>query len=566
MPFTVWDEIKSKLTVSEVIADYLPVQSAGAQYRCLCPFHDDKKPSMMINDPKGIWHCFVCGAGGDIFKFVCDYENISKRQVLEKLAKKSGVALQRLEKKSSTDSENTVDTITESEYEQGLHILAWTTTVYHQVLLKILENRAHPVTQYCLERNILPTTIAQFQLGYAPKGGFLLNLMKQHGLDISLAIKIGVIRQADSNEPRDKFTDRLMIPIKSRQGKVVGFTARNFPYDTSERPKYLNSSQSQWFNKSEIWFGWDIARSHIIQAKHAIIVEGNMDVVAGFQHGIRTTLASQGTSFTLDQLKILKQITKSIWVAFDNDEAGIKSGLKLFEMGVQLGFNVEKVLIPLEFKDLDEYLQTGKADIQSVNYIQWYIDHTQNKLQSRDLAIQKNALYEILRLIKPLDPISQRQYIQQLALTCGLGANALEKALDGVVLDNKLTNEQLKSGENLPNLTIVRRQYTDILVAWQYIASTQYGKPESVLHKQLFVLLKKFLIDLQSYADFDDYQTKEKAVLDLVREQQPTVQLHIENNLRIILHFLDQHINEFLLDENIIDVYLQIKMSQTKQN
>jgi DNA primase len=553
MPFTIWDEIKSKLTISDVIADYLPIQSAGANYRCLCPFHDDKKPSMMLNNQKGIWHCFVCGAGGDIFKFVAEYENINKRQVLEKLSKKAGVQLPALNKNIA--NENGEAKISESVYEAGLKILDWSAQVYHQILLKLLENRNHPVTQYCLSRSLTPAIISQFRLGYGPKGGFLLNLMRQHGMDVELAVQVGVLKKTDSGEIRDKFTDRLVIPINNRQAQIVGFTARNFPYDNSERPKYLNSSQSQWFNKSELWFGWDLARPHIIQQKHAIIVEGNMDVIASFQHEIKTTLASQGTSFTLEQLKILKQITKTVWLAFDNDEAGIKSSSKLFEMAVQLGFEVSKVQIPTEFKDLDEYLQSGTAQIQGVNYVQWYISLNHNKLTSSDLDQQKRALYDVLKLIKVTDPIAQNQYLQILSRSSGLGMNALEQALKTVQLDNPLDENQIGI-DNQPVFSIKTRPHTDILVAWQNALA--FGQGDDEMYQGLFVLLRRFLTDVRDVNSYHEYMAVNADILSLIREQSGSQQNH--NNVRIIMHFLDQHVSEFLLDEDLKSIYMSLKM------
>lgn len=427
---SVWDDIKDRLSVEEVIADYIPIKQSGSNYKAVCPFHQEKTPSLMISPNKGIWHCFGCGAGGDIFEFVSQIENLERKDVLERLASKAGVELKPLsreEYKKRQESKPTEAEISELDY--GNRLLTWSADIYHKILLKILGDFKHPVTVYCRERNLTQQTIEKFKIGYAPKQNTVLALAQKHGLDTNLLLQAGVLK---SNERglSDKFKDRLMIPIQTREGQVVGFTGRVLPGDTFDRPKYLNSSQSQWFNKSELWFGLNHARPQIIRSKNAIIVEGNMDVVSCHQAGLETTIASQGTSFTDQQLKILKRMTRRVSLAFDNDSAGIIAGKKFYMAANKIGLTVDKLVIPLPYKDIDEYISENtkngaQVNLEIIPFFEWYLQVRGGELRDGDMNIQRKAIDESIEVIESMDELSQEQAVQKLSKITSLSADAL---------------------------------------------------------------------------------------------------------------------------------------------
>jgi DNA primase len=575
----VWQDIKDRLSVEEVIQEYVPVISQGGSSKVVCPFHREKSPSLIINNDKGIWHCFGCGAGGDVFAFVTQIENITKKEALEKLAKKAGVKLEKLTSTNSIRSESGSEIVTEkhestSTFQQGLKLLEWSGDVYHKILLKVLQDRNNPITQYCLDRGLTQEIIQKFKLGYAPKGNFLLELVKKHGMSTDLMLSIGVLKlkaSTDNNPSQvvdvtqlsDKFADRLMIPVLNRQAQLVGFTGRVLPYDKTERPKYLNSPQTEWFNKSDLWYGWNLAKAQIIQTKRALIVEGNMDVISSFKHGFEYTIASQGTSFTETQLKVLKSITKTIWLAFDNDEAGKISSDKFFKSASGFGFTVHKVLIPSDYKDLDDYLSAQNPQrLEVVAYLDWILNERGIELRSSDSAVQKNTILGMLDLMQNLDALSKEQYLKKLSDISKISLNTLQSFLPDPQNTQQVgdfsADESLAMAVSLDQLA-----YSN----WQNLfAAVLADYPHKlVLIKQSYILLNKILPQLAGFIDYDDYLEQNSEVLGFIKAEKPELaKLETLDVLwKSITHFLDNHITSFILDQNLKDIYLTIKGAES---
>jgi len=523
----------------------------------------------MISPQKGVWHCFVCGAGGDIFKFVTEYENITKREALEKLAKKAGVTLPKREKLENNNIDSSQSENPEvSDFEKGLKILSWSASTYHKILLKILQDRSHPITMYCLERNLTQEIIEKFQLGYAPKGNFMVNLAVKYALDASLMVSTGILRNTEEElenvirsqkSLKDKFTDRLLIPIQDKQGRVIGFTGRNLPYDKSERPRYLNSSQSQWFNKSELWFGWHLAKKRITQEKKAVLVEGNMDVIAAFKAGLDITLASQGTSFTQQQLKILKTLTKVIWLAFDNDEAGIAAGYKLFKEASVMGFELHKVVIPMEFKDLDEYLNSQeKVDLQTLPYLDWVLKMKFGILKSPNSDEQKKAILETVDLIKSVDTLSQEQYLKKLAEITKISLTTLQ-SIGAQVFESRVN----KKNELIEKKQVSTEQ--NILVSFENLVAGSTASENSFKLQDMFCVLQKLIPALGEFVSFQEYLDSNKSVLELIVSQKEEYfeEGFMEKLWQLLTHYIDQNLTQIILDSVAKEAYYKLKKSDS---
>ncbi|NJK71248.1 MAG: DNA primase [Thermales bacterium] len=446
---SIWQEIKSKLSVEDIIGEYINIEPAGSNYKCVCPFHNENTPSMMLSPSKQIWHCFGCGAGGDIFKFVEDYDNLTPKEALEKLAKKAGIKLEQ-KNLSKVKSKEEI-----SDYQKGLSLLQWASDVYNKILLNLLLDRQNPVTKYCLERGLNQEIIQKFLLGYAPKQNLIISLSDKYNLDKYLLFQTGVLAQNRQGGFRDKFIDRLVIPIFNDKDKVIGFTGRVLPWDVSDRPKYLNSPQNHWFNKSEIWFGLNIAKNYIRKSKSAILVEGNMDVVSAHKNGLLNTIASQGTAFTEEQLKILKRHTTAVTIAFDNDIAGRLASQKFFIAATKLGLDIQKYIIPEEFKDLDEYLQNqpDTSTHKRQDYLDYSLYSLQNPLTSSDPRTQKEAINNFLELLINTNNLTKEQYISKISDLTGVTSQTLNLILQ----------------EKLPTLT------TKISPKSSQLANTRYA-------------------------------------------------------------------------------------------
>lgn len=556
---SVWNEIQNRLNIVDVIGDYIPVKQLGSTYKAVCPFHKDKNPSLIVSPEKNLWHCFGCGAGGDIFAFVSQYENLDKSAALKKLAKKAGVELQPLSPKEKQEKTETL-----TDFEHGLKYLDWTMNIYHKILLKILNNRSHPVSQYCLQRGLSLETIQKFKIGYAFNQNTILDLVKKHNLDLDLFQQISILKQG-TNGLQDKFKDRLMIPIFDTLNKVRGFTARTLPYDKSERPRYLNSSQSQWFNKSEIWYGWHLNQKEIRLAKKAILVEGNMDVVAASQKNLNITLASQGTSFTTNQLQILTRLVKTIWIAFDNDEAGQVSGRKLFLESTKLGFEVYKLIIPTKYKDLDEYLQAEfketvdvDTDLKALPYLDFCINNLLPELQSGTLSTQKQALINILELLEFSDKLTVEDTIQKLAKITAKSVNAIQSLMpkNRPKFDNFKENK-IESNKNLENEFLVRFQNLIAIIANENNFEIQKIGQIPTLNN-LFIICKNLLPELKEFSDFSQYLEINIEILKLISQNVVTQKTTLIAGLR-------QNINAFvqtiLFEPELMAAYQEIQQN-----
>ena len=297
-------EIKDRADIVELISGIIPVKKSGANYVAICPFHNDTKPSMHISSSKGIFKCFACGAGGDVFKFWSDYYQKDFKETLKELAQKYGVEL--------TNSSTNKEEIEHYNLQIRMHELA--AKYYNDQLLG--SEQARSARNYLEERKISTTTISEYQLGYSPADpenwGKLITLL-QDKLNVTEAqiVEAGLALQSEKNSRYfDRFRGRLMIPIRDERGRVIAFGARLVPgVENDNGPKYLNSPDTQTYHKGETLFGIDLAKEFIRKEDGVIIVEGYFDQIALFQAGIKNVLANQGTALTAKQVKTMSDAT-----------------------------------------------------------------------------------------------------------------------------------------------------------------------------------------------------------------------------------------------------------------
>jgi DNA primase len=599
----IWEDIKNQLNIVDVVGDYVQVKKLGGRYKVVCPFHGDKNPSLILSPEKGLWHCFGCGAGGDLFRFVMDYENVDKKTALEILAKKAGVEL--VKSKPLTPEKVEQKKQQQTKYEKGLEYLSWASSVYHKILLKILTDPLNPITQYCKQRGLSLETINKFGLGYAPKNGFLLDLCQKHSLNIDLMVEVGLLKENQnlngSNKfsiPnfRDSFADRLLIPIQNLDGQVVGFTGRVLPYETNKnRPKYLNSGQSQWFDKSSLWFGYFQHLKQIKKEKLAIVVEGNMDVIACNQAGLEVVLASQGTSFTTNQLKILRKITGVVLLAFDNDKAGQASGEKFYVEAREQGLEVLKLIIPQKFKDIDEWLKSEQeqffeksldkldtfstyfiSKMQNVPFLDYWLQVKQSELTSDDSSVQSNQVENFLALMVNESELVAEHYLQKLSKITGFSFQTLKSewfktrkkttknqqktdlAHNSTELvkgefANQVGNEnenknQFKASAPISNslgLSIhqLMRTTFQILVAGTFFDSVNLQKPDDFNNYNNFTNLQQQVLKIYQllinfspffdHSDFGQYLQDQQSILEMVYQVELASLNHQDINIRL---------------------------------
>lgn len=316
---SVVDEIKQRLDIVDVIGTYVPLKKAGANYKGLCPFHSEKTPSFIVFPESQRWHCFgACSTGGDIFSFIMRRENMDFAEALRLLADRAGVELEPVSA-SARQQRDALDRLRE--------INAMAAEYYQHVLLATPEGA--PGRDYFARRMVNEQSISAFQLGYAPDDWHRLeNHLLNRGVSRQEAIEAGLLSTSESGNVYDRFRGRVLFPIRDAQGRIIGFGGRVL--DDSE-PKYLNTPQTPLFDKGSVLYGIDLARPSIRETGTAIIVEGYMDVIIPHQCGVTNVVACMGTALSEAHIDVLKRITRTLILALDPDEAGIRAA----EKGVQ---------------------------------------------------------------------------------------------------------------------------------------------------------------------------------------------------------------------------------------
>ncbi|MEN9912908.1 MAG: primase, primase protein [Candidatus Parcubacteria bacterium] len=312
---TAVEQIKERLPVNEVIGQYVKLEKSGASYKAKCPFHNEKSASFFVSPDRGGYYCFGCGAKGDIFTFVEQFEGLDFRGALKVLAERAGVQL-------------TFDAKADGERDRLFQIMEVATDYFESELSKSKE-----ALEYVKKRGITDPTRAEFRLGWAPEGWQnLIDHLRGKKFPDALIEKAGLGKKNDAGKFYDRFRGRIMFPINDTSGRVIGFTGRIHPkLDDGKAAKYLNSPDSPLFDKSQILYGLDKAKGDIRRMNYSILVEGQMDLVMSHQAGIKNTVASSGTALTADSantpgavsnLNLVRRLSPNVILAFDSDKAG----------------------------------------------------------------------------------------------------------------------------------------------------------------------------------------------------------------------------------------------------
>jgi len=334
------DNLRDSVNIVELINEYIPnLRRVGKDYTALCPFHSEKAPSFYISPSKNIFHCFGCKAGGDVFKFVMLYDNISYPEAIKKLASRSGIVIKEIDEEIPADKKAV------------LEILSATVKFYHKYLLE--SEKASFARSYLEKRGLNQDTIEKFQIGYAPEGNDFLNQSSKK-YSQELLLKSGLIAISERNgKPYDFMRDRIVFPIYDFSGNPIAFGGRTLKKDV--QPLYLNTPDSMVYSKSRSLYGLYQAKSGISKSKNVIILEGYMDVLMCHQYGLDNAVAPLGTSLTSDQLKFIKRFIEMALLIFDSDNSGREAAVRAGELCLENDIFCKVVSLP-EKMDPDEYL------------------------------------------------------------------------------------------------------------------------------------------------------------------------------------------------------------------
>ena len=386
-------KIIEEARVEDVVGEFVTLKKRGANLLGLCPFHNEKTPSFNVNPARNIYKCFGCGKAGGPLQFLMDYQQLTYPDALRYLAKKYNIEIE--ETRDETDQKEQIEkqNLTESIYIANAYAQKFFTGY-------MFNNEAGAVgLAYFKERGFLDKTIEKFQLGYAPDGGDVLTKkMLKEGYQLDILKKAGLTSPKEGST-YDFFRNRVMFPIHNMTGKVVAYGGRIMVKD-EKAPKYVNTAESEVYQKSKILYGGFFAKNEIRKKDECLMVEGYTDVISLHQSGIENAVSSSGTSLTVEQIRLIKRMTPNITMLYDGDAAGIKAALRGTDLILEEGMNVRIVVLPSP-EDPDSYVKKVGTDA-----FQKYIQ--ENK---KDLILFKTSLFAAEA---KTDPIKKAELIRDI--------------------------------------------------------------------------------------------------------------------------------------------------------
>ena len=391
------ENLKNIINIVDVIGSYIPLKKSGANFVCVCPFHNDKHPSMSISPSKGIYHCFSCKAGGDAIKFVMEYEKLGYAEAIEKLASIYNISLEY--------------TSSKSELKVDKKILENLNLHYKTLLYKNSE-----ALNYLKHRSITDSIIEKWELGWAASSQNTLNLLQNEGIEPKEALEVGAIKE-NENGYYASFINRITFPIYNHLGSLVGFGGRTI----SDNPaKYINSPQSQIFDKSKIFYGYDKAKSEIYRSQSMVICEGYMDCIMLHAAGVNNAVAVLGTALTQKHIPLIKRGDIKVTLSFDSDAAGVNAAFKSSKLLVEHQIDGKVVLIS-GGKDPAELVASGKEmELKEIlkggmELGEFYIRELIANLNPQSPLEKAKALRAIQEFSFNLDPIVAQSYTSLVA-------------------------------------------------------------------------------------------------------------------------------------------------------
>ncbi|NCQ13088.1 DNA primase [Candidatus Falkowbacteria bacterium CG10_big_fil_rev_8_21_14_0_10_37_18] len=416
------EEIKSKLDIVEVIREYVQVKAVGANFQALCPFHNEKSPSFIISPDKQIWHCFGCSRGGDVLSFVMEKEGLNFAETLRFLAPKAGVVLQ-YENKEHQAKRNRI-----------LDILALAGKYYAHILGQAVGKKSK---DYLLARGLSEDAIQEWQLGYSPDAwDELYKFLKERPVseqkytDEEIFAAGLIIKKEGGRGYYDRFRGRIMFPIWDINNNIIAFTARVSPEKekTEKMGKYINSPQSAVYDKSRVLFALNKAKMAIREANLAIVVEGQMDVIACHEHGFKNVVASSGTALTAPQVGLLKRFTGDVALLFDMDQAGQMAADRGIKEVLAAELSLKIIVLP-DAKDPDECLRNNlegfkEAVLNAKPMLEYYFAKVSAGLDLENLDNKKTIRDQMFIMINlVISPTEQGYWLKRVGEELGFAEN-----------------------------------------------------------------------------------------------------------------------------------------------
>ena len=476
------EEIKRKIDIVDFISSFITLKKTGRNFKALCPFHQEKTPSFIVSPERQIWHCFgACNEGGDIFKFLMKWENITFVEALQELAKKTGVSLKKIP----------LEDFVWRKKERLFSLNELSADFFHYLLAK--SNVGKRAREYLKKRNVDLKIIEKFRLGYAPdswdslfkyllKKNYLFDEIKDSGLVVTSGKRV-----------HDRFHGRLMFPIFDIRNQIIGFSGRLLTQKKDEG-KYINTPETLLYRKRETLYGINLAKEAIKKNDEVILVEGEFDMITPFSMGIENIVATKGTAVTKEQLMLLKRLTKKIILSLDSDLAGLEAARRVVRESENL--DVELNVVVLDFaKDPDEAVRVNLSRFKRLlkkptTIYDFFIDLAFKNNPEDNAFSRKKIVEEVADLVDNIrNPIVRGYYIKKLASIVGLS----EKTIEQYFRQRRLQENRKK---NLILITSIKKQKREIILEKYLLSQLFQTEEKKTLLDKIFLVLeeKDFLV------------------------------------------------------------------------
>ena len=550
------DEVRQSNDIVDVISQYVHLKRSGRNFFGLCPFHNEKSPSFSVSPDKQIFHCFGCGAGGNVFTFLTKIEGISFVEAVQSLAEKANIQLPTIE--------NNMDSAREELKAKVLKVNEFAAEFYHQNLYK---PQAKIAQEYVKKRKLSNETLKSFRIGFSGKFDELYQALHKEGFQDKEILETGLVNKNDNGRYIDRYRNRLMFPICDARGRVIAFGGRVLD---DSKPKYINSPENIVYSKGRNLFGLNVAKKGDL--KRILIVEGYMDVISLHQRGITNVVGALGTALTQQQGWLLRKNSEQIILGFDSDGAGQTAIIRSVEILKNMGCDI-RILQMEGAKDPDEYvIKYGNARFnnlmdKAISLIEFRAKVLKQNLNLENATDKIKFLNEIAKLISTIDNTMEREvYIERISNTYGISKEAVyaevnkisysnskgEKVLEKTrpvarrkIVEEKAVSDTIKNREN----TILSLLLTGDLNIFQIIK--QNIKPEDLKYELNSKIFKKL------YEEFEKGNSNINGIIDTLSEEE---QNHITS---IMVDDLEIQDYEKAIDD-ILKNYEKEKLNERK--
>jgi DNA primase len=420
------EELRKSVDIVDVISEYVQLRRTGRSFVGLCPFHNEKSPSFSVSPDRQLYHCFGCGAGGTVLRFVMDIEGLTFSEAVVKLAEKAGLTL-------PVAVDAVPDHSPQNQQRQRMFDAHQLAAKYYNYILMNSAAGVQALT-YLEGRGISRQTMVDFQIGAAPDAeDALVRFLRKRGYELPVIVESG-LGIALGSKVVDRFRNRVMIPICDGQGRVISFGGRAIAPDG--KPKYLNSPETLLFHKSEVLFNLHFAKREMRKTRTAVLMEGYMDVISAWQAGVKNAVATMGTAITVDHARVLKRYAETLIIAYDGDDAGVKAAKRAIEIAGQSHLGVRVATFP-EGQDPDDFIRSKGADafVRQLHHfalteLEFLLNELRRHAQLDSAAGRTDFLRQALALLGERGtPIEQDAELRRLAMEFQISVDALKEEL-----------------------------------------------------------------------------------------------------------------------------------------